>query len=153
MVGQRGQAAVEFAILAPIGILLLILAAQFTIIGRDALALSQIDYQATRWASSLNPGAQCSDVVAYMTNMAAPTIQAIISQSGIACGDSTKGVNVTMTWTCPDSTQCTGVRPYSTQVRISATLNVASDLFVPNPLFGISFPQAVTSSQTSFTNS
>lgn len=153
MAKERGQAAVEFAILAPLALIVMVLGVQMAIIGRDALALSQVNYQATRWASSLRPDAQCSDVTTYMTNTAAPTVQAIIAQSGIACGDSTKGVNVTMTWTCPDTTQCAGTRPYSTQLRISATLNVAADLVVPNPFLGVSFPKTVTSTQTAFTNS
>jgi Flp pilus assembly protein TadG len=148
----RGQAMVEFALLAPVGMILVALGIQMAIIGRDAIGLSQASYQATRWASSIKPDAQCADVVTYVTNMASPTIQSIISQSGIACGDSTKGVNVVMSWTCPDTTQCSGPRPYSTQLRISMTLNVASDLFVPNPFFGVSLPQTVISTQTAYTN-
>jgi Flp pilus assembly protein TadG len=149
---QRGQAMVEFALLAPLALLLVVLGVQFAIIGRDAVGLSQASYQATRWASSIKPDAQCADVTTYVTNMASPTIQAIISQSGIACGDSTKGVNVVMSWTCPDTTQCTGVRPASTQLRISMTLNVANDLFVPNPFLGVTLPQTLQSAQTAYTN-
>jgi len=112
-------------------------------------------YQATRWATSQSPSAQCSpDITSYMTTIATPTIKAIITGSGIGCADATKGVNVVMT--CPqDATQCAAgaTRAYGTQVRIVVTLNVASDYFVPNPFLGISLPQVLTSSQTSFTNS
>jgi Flp pilus assembly protein TadG len=95
VVSGRGQSAVELAILAPVAMVLLVLAAQFAIIGRDALALGQMTYEATRWASSQSPSAQCSpDITTYMSNIAAPTIKAIIGQSGIACNDSTKGVSV-----------------------------------------------------------
>ena len=149
---HRGQAMVEFAFLAPVALILVALGVQLAIIGRDAIGLSQASYQATRWASSIKPDAQCADVTTYVTNMASTTIKSIIAQSGIACGDSTKGVNVVMTWTCPDSTQCSGARPASSQLRISMTLNVASDLFVPNPFLGISLPQTVISTQTAYTN-
>jgi hypothetical protein len=139
--------------------IVLVVAAQLAVIGRDDLALSQMTYQATRWASSQEPDAQCSgtppSITDYMTTIAAPTIQAIITKSGIACGDTTKGVSVTMT--CPqDATQCVAgvTRPYGTELRISVTLDVTSDLFVRNPFLGIiNFPQTLNSSQTAFTNS
>jgi hypothetical protein len=112
-------------------------------------------YQATRWATSLSPSAQCSpDITNYMSTIASPTIKTIITNSGIACGDATKGVNVVMT--CPkDSTQCAAgvTRMFGAQVQLVVTLNVASDYFVPNPFFGVTLPQTLTSSQTAFTNS
>jgi Flp pilus assembly protein TadG len=152
---QRGQSAVEIALIAPVLMIVLVVGIQLAIVGRDALALGQMTYQATRWATSQSPGAQCSpDITNYMTSIASPTIKAIITSSGIACGDATKGVNVVIT--CPqDATQCVAgaTRAYGTQVRFVVTLNVASDYFVPNPFLGVSLPQTLTTSQTAFTNS
>jgi len=150
----RGQAGVEFAFIAPVAMIVLLIAVQLAVIGRDAVYLGQLTYQATRWASSQNPSAQCSDVTTYMTSTASPAIQAIISKSGIACGDSTKGVNVTLS--CPlTPSACTAgtTRPFGTQVQITVALNVANDTFLPNPFLGIPLPQTLNSTQTAFTNS
>src|SRR5262249_53524911 len=86
---REGQAMVEFALVLPVSMIVLCLAIQFALIGRDALALGQMNYQAARWTTSQNPSAQCSDIASYMSSVAAPSIQAIISKYGISCDGST----------------------------------------------------------------
>ena len=151
---MRAQAAAEFAFIAPVAMIVLVVAVQFAVVGRDAIYLGQITYQAARWATSQNPSAQCSDITTFMTSEAAPAIRAIINKSGIACGDPSKGVNVTLS--CPVTpSACTAgtTRPFGTQVQITVALNVANDTFLPNPFLGIPLPQTLNSTQTAFTNS
>jgi len=150
---SNGQAMLEFAGVLPVAMVVLFLAIQLAVLGRDALALGQVNYQAARWATSQNPAAQCTDITTYMSSVAAPTIQAVISKYGISCDGSTpNGVSVTVS--CPgNSSACTsGTRPWGTQFQISVTMNTRNDLFLMNPFLGVPLPQSLTSTESALTN-
>jgi len=47
----KGQAAVEFALISVVAMIVLFVAVQLALIGEDALALGQMNYQGARWAA------------------------------------------------------------------------------------------------------
>src|SRR5947209_5849654 len=74
----KGQAMTEFLIMGAIAMIVLFVAIQMAALGREVMALGQLDYQVTRWAT--NPGnnaltdssgkavnsPQCSDVASLI---------------------------------------------------------------------------------------
>src|SRR5260370_32942622 len=71
----RGQAVVEFALIAPVLMVLLLVGVQLAVIGDAALGLGQVDYQGARYAA-INPSATQSAVQSYMVSAASPLIAA-----------------------------------------------------------------------------
>lgn len=129
----RGQAMAEFAIIAPVALILLVVGIQFAIIGQCAVALTQVNYVGARYAS-VHPTYTQGAVVTYMESVASPTL---LSNSG-------NDLTVT-TWIACPSTQ-----PFGSPVTIGLQYNLSSKIFLPNPFLGISFPTTVQSTQTAF---
>jgi Flp pilus assembly protein TadG len=144
----------EFAGILPVAMIVLFYAIQLGVLGRDSLALGQMNYQAARWTTSLNPAAQCTDIVSYMSTIASPSIQAVINKYGISCDGSTpNGLGVTLT--CPvNPSACTSgsTRPQGTEVQITVTMNTQNDLFLTNPFLGVPLPQSLNSTEIALTN-
>jgi Flp pilus assembly protein TadG len=126
----RAQAAVEFALIAPLAILLLLVGVQFAIIGAAALGLGQANYQAARYAAT-NPNASQSAVNSFMLSVASPLISANSGQY--------------VTTTLNPAPPCTAGNP----VTVSLTFNVAHLVVLPNPFLGMAtFPTTLNSAES-----
>jgi Flp pilus assembly protein TadG len=144
---KRGQAAVEFALVLTVGLMILVVAIQMALVGETALALGQVNYQGARYAA-IHQCATASDVAAYMTSVASPTLV------GSNCG---ANMMVTLTdvygsnsasGSCA-SPGCEGTpRTFGSQVTVSVAYTIpASQMFLPNPFLGISFPTTLSSTE------
>ena len=133
----RGQAFVEFALLATISIIVLMVGVQFALIGQAALAVTQASYVASR-AASVNTSVTNSNITSLITNQLSPTITS-----------PSNALTVNMT-TASDST-CTPSRAFGCQVTVTITYNATSMIALPNPFLGISFPTSLTSTQKMMT--
>jgi len=130
---ERGQAMVEFAIIAPVALILLVVGIQFAIIGQCAVALTQVNYVGARYAS-VHPTYTESQVQTYMNSVASPTLL------------SNNGADLTITTWSP----CPSTNSFGSPVTIGLQYNLSSKIFLPNPFLGISFPSTVQSTQTAF---
>ena len=129
---KRGQALLEMAIVLPVLLLILFVAIQLAIIGNVALAVTQLSYTGSRYAS-VNPTFAKDRVVDYMMQAGSPTIT------------DHDGTNLTITMT-----PCASPSSYGSQVTVNVEYNLNAKLFLPNPFLGVSFPGALSSSQTAF---
>ena len=142
----RGQAAVEFALVLSVAMIVLFVAVQFALIGQIALALGQMNYQAARYAA-IHPGCgatSCNQTAGdpdvnstaikpYALSIASPTIK-----SGSL---TTFTVNPDPGTTGPD-------RAFGTSVKVTVAYNVTSQLFLPQNFLGLSFPTTLNSIET-----
>ena len=138
---QRGQSAVEFALILSVSMIVLFVAVQFAVIGQAALALGQLTYQGARYAAAYtactDTGTPCGpagqSIDTYMQSVEPATIQYLTGKSATA-------LNITM--------NPTGPRSFGNPVTISCTLNVSGLLFLSNPFLGVSFPGTLSSAET-----
>lgn len=153
-VNSGGQAAVEFALVLTVALIVLFVAIQMAVIGQASLALGQMTYQGARYASYYTG---CTDantttcggttpmtIEGYMLSVASPTIQKLYQANNSAltvtycvtpAGSSTQ--------TCGSST-----RSFGDTVTIKCSLNVSGLLFLPNPFLGIHFPTTLNSQES-----
>ena len=154
----RGQAAVEFALVLTVAMIVLFVAVQFALIGQIALALGQMNYQAARYAA-IHPGcgatqcapspdldANATPIQPYALNLASPTIKYTNPTATCPCG-SVKSFTVTQ----PSGTPGVNDRAFGTQVAVSVTYDVTSQLFLPKNFLGLSFPTTLSSTETAMT--
>jgi Flp pilus assembly protein TadG len=135
----RGQTMVEFALLATIFMVVLLVGIQFAIIGQAALAVSQLSYAGARFAS-LNGSSSDSDIESYIaTTLASPSLKTTNGGSS----------DLTITLSHPDGTT------FGQPVTVNISYNAASRILLPNPFMrippffpGISFPTTLTASET-----
>lgn len=148
----------EFAVAAVVAMLVLFIAIQLAVLGRDAVALGDLNYQLARWATNGNnnnvkqngsyvnsPG--CQDLVSLITNGTASPYQPlqgvadgyighIAKLGGVACGaPPAGGIGVSMTCAPPGSSSlspgnCAGTRPHGSQVRITLKMDTKYALFL-----------------------
>jgi hypothetical protein len=162
----KGQAMSEFLMMAVVAFIILFVAVQLAALGREAMALGELNYQVTRWATA--PGNETADCTAVKNFIQSPGkadysagyMGKIIFDGGLACtGDKTPkpdGITVSMTVTCPPASPgCPATRPAGTPVQISMTMGTRYALFLSSsstPSFlGIPFPTTLSSSQTMLT--
>src|SRR6267154_1631376 len=107
----RGQAAVEFALISVVAMIVLFVAVQLALIGEDALALGQMNYQGARWAA-VNTCASDNQILQYMLLSGSPTI----TNSGGSCG----------TYLSMDITDTQGAGPASTRTVTGTTCSAAT---------------------------
>ncbi len=125
---RPGQAAVEFAILLPLFLLLLFGIEQISIIGGAALAVNQAAASCARYAS-LNPSADQATLQSYL-NANAPSL---INDGNLQA--------LTL--------QPTKVpRKTGTAVAVTVTYSLKGKLFLGSSFFGVQFPDAVTVTAT-----
>jgi Flp pilus assembly protein TadG len=127
---RSGQSMVEFAIMTPIVVIILILAVQGAIIGDTFLALSQVVYQAARYAA-VNPSYDQSTISNYAISVASP---AISENNG---ADLTVSVN-----------PAAAPRSFGTSVTVTITYNAHSKVLIPNPFLGVKIPTTLTATRT-----
>jgi Flp pilus assembly protein TadG len=128
----RGQAMVEFALIATIAIIVLVVGIQFALIGQAALAVSQLSFAGARYAS-VNTSYTQSQIKSYMVQQGSPTIT------------SNSGANLTITVT--RSTNADGSY-FGQPVTVNISYNATSKLILPNPFLGITFPTTLTAQET-----
>ena len=128
---SRGQAAVEFALVAPVLIVLVLVGLQFAIIGTAALALGQVNYEGARFAANNGSDSQ-AQIQSYMVSIAAPIISA---SSGTY-----------LTSTLSPAPPCS----FGSSVTVGVTFDTRHLITLPNPFFGISFPTSLSNSETAF---
>ncbi len=114
----KGQAMLEFVAMAAVAMIVLFVAVQFAFIGCYLMALGQLNYQVTRWATDPknnniagSPSPQCSDVTTLisggsvspytpMVNIATGFIGKVVNEKGgVACSSGAPpkgGIGVTM---------------------------------------------------------
>ncbi len=123
----------EFALIMPLALIVLLVGIQLALIGQAAVAVSQLAYTGARYAS-VHPSYSLGQVQTFMQSVGSPTL---MSNGGA-------DLNVTMApCAAPPNT-------FGSQVQLTLTYNLSSKLFLPNPLFGITFPATVTETQTAF---
>src|SRR6266446_258381 len=141
---RRGQAMVEFALIATLSMVVLLIGIQFAIIGQAALAVTQASYLGAR-AASVNSSLTSNSLQAAIANQMSPTIS---------------GATVTLTNTT-DAT-CTagpgGTRSFGCPINVTVNYDASSKLFLPSQwtMLGshtsvISFPTNLTSSESAMT--
>jgi Flp pilus assembly protein TadG len=147
--GARGQAAVEFTVMAIPAIIVLFVGIQFAVIARDSMALNQFAYQAARWtAAPDNSGSDCNALLSYIqanpSLMPAPVAK-IVDANGISCasGGTAAPSGVVVTMACPGVTDCTQ-RAQGNQVQIVMAMSITSDLFLSTSFLGVSLPSSLS---------
>jgi hypothetical protein len=146
----------EFLIMSFVALIILFVAIQLAALGREAMALGQLNYQVTRWAT--DPGnnslkdtngnavnsPQCADVASLI---AGSSVSPYSGETGIASGymgkigyDNTVcgsapagGIGVAMTCTAAggsSTTSCATQRPVGTGVQITLTMDTSPVIFL-----------------------
>jgi Flp pilus assembly protein TadG len=128
----QAQAAVEFALVAPVALVLMLVGAQYAILGLAALGLSQANYQGARYAA-VNSSASQSTVTSYILSVASPIITA----------SSGKYLTVNMSPAPP----CT----FGSAVTVSVSFDLNHLVVLPNPFMGmVTFPSTISNSESAF---
>lgn len=101
--GQDGVVAVEFAIIAPIVLLILVGVIQFGIVYSQYQVLQGAAREGARCASVQAGGVSTCDVTTAVENAAlgydlTNTPAVTVDGGGTACSDDTRGANVTVAW-------------------------------------------------------
>jgi hypothetical protein len=155
----KGQAMTEFLMMGFVAMIILFIAIQMAAIGREYMALGELNYQVARWAT--NPGnnslkdstgnavnsPQCADVVKLIQNVsAAPYLSppagapvatgymGKVASNGVSCSSPPSGgVGVAMACLAAGGTtvtSCAAQRPAGTAVQITLTMDTSSILFL-----------------------
>jgi len=173
----KGQAMTEFIFVSVVAFIILFVAIQLAALGRESMALGQLNYQVVRWAT--NPGnnsiagsnsPQCSDVANLIAgNSVAPYSRVTAMASGYmgkigfgntVCGAPKKGgIGVAMTCVAAGgttSTPCAAQRPAGTGVQVTLTMDTSPVIFLSTStsspgFFGIPFPKTLSSTHMMLT--
>jgi Flp pilus assembly protein TadG len=154
---DRGQAMVEFALVAILAVIVLFVSIQYALIGQLYLALGQMNYRGVRYAAinadcvdaktpcgGPNNGGTTTSVTDYMLASASPTIVELYNQ-----GNS----NLKVTLACSPN-PCAS-RAQGDTVSLTAKLTITGMLFLSSNggFFGLLFPSSLSSTQQAFTES
>jgi Flp pilus assembly protein TadG len=123
-----GQTLVEFALIIPVFLLLMLGVVQMVVVGGAALAVNQAAVSCARYAS-LNPSATEAGVGSYLTTTASP----LINDSGLQ--------PLTLS-------PITVPRTTGTAVTVTVTYNLQTKLFLGTTFFGVTFPSQLSVTQT-----
>jgi hypothetical protein len=164
---SKGQAMTEFVFMAFVAFIILFVAIQMAALGREYMALGQLNYQVTRWATdpgnnSVNDASgnavnspQCADVAnlisgagvspySNVTTVASGYMGKIGYGSGnTVCGNPPAGgIGVAMTCTVAGgtgTTSCAAQRPAGTGVQIVLTMDTRKAIFLSTSTTNPSF--------------
>jgi len=123
-----GQTLVEFALIIPVFLLLMLGVVQMVIVGGAALAVNQAAISCARYAS-LNPSFAQSSVGTYLTANASP----LINDSGLQAV-------VLSPVAVP--------RVTGTAVTVTVSYKLATKLFLGTTFFGVTFPSQLSVTET-----
>jgi len=152
----KGQAMTEFMLMGFVALIILFVAIQMAAIGREYMALGELNYQVARWATNPannsikdaggNPvnSPQCPDVVKLIKNVSvapysSPSAVATgymgkVASNGVSCTSSpSAGIGVAMGCLAAGGntvTSCAAQRPAGTAVQITLTMDTSSILFL-----------------------
>lgn len=135
---RGGQAMVEFALIAVLALVVMLVGIQFAIIGQAALAVSQASFLGARTAA-VNETMTQSQLQTAIANEISPTIG---------------GANITLTNTTdPTCSAGTGnTRTFGCPISVTVTYNASGKVFLPaNTLMGITFPTNLTATESAMT--
>jgi hypothetical protein len=137
-----------------VALIVLFVAIQMAALGREYMALGELNYQVTRWATNLGNNSivgknspQCTDVVNLIKNVSAapysspPTSAPVatgymgkVASNGVTCGaPPTGGMGVAMACLTAGGntvTSCATQRPTGTAVQVTLTMDTTSVLFL-----------------------
>src|SRR5712672_1980515 len=114
---RRGQAMVEFALIATLSMVVLLVGIQFAIIGQAALAVTQASYLGAR-AASVNSALTNSSLQNAVANQISPTISgATFTMTNTADPTCTAGPGNTRSFGCP--------------INVTVNYDATSKLFLP----------------------
>jgi Flp pilus assembly protein TadG len=123
-----GQTLVEFALILPVFLLLMLGVVQMIVVGGAALAVNQAAISCARYAS-LNPSFAQSSIGSYLTSTASP----LINDSGLQAV-------VLSPVAVP--------RVTGSVVTVTVSYNLATKLFLGTTFFGVTFPSQLSVTQT-----
>lgn len=148
----------EFAVAAVVAMIVLFIAIQFAALGRDAVALGDLNYQLARWATDGHnnnveqngspvdsPG--CQAIKSLITNGTASPYQPLLGVAdgfigrianlgGVACGSTPPAGGIAVAMSCAPVNSSTfspcsnGVRPEGSSVKITLTMDTRHALFL-----------------------
>jgi hypothetical protein len=121
---------VEMTIVITTLAFVMVLAIQFPLLGSAMLALNQVTYQGTRYAS-VNQSADQSAVYSFMLSVGSPTIT------------SDAGANLSVSLS-----RAATLRTSFSTVTVSSTLNANRLILIPNPFFGVTLPTSLTATES-----
>jgi hypothetical protein len=173
ILSPKGQAAVEFALISVVAMIVLFVAVQLALIGEDALALGQMNYQGARWAA-VNTCATNDQIMQFILFSGSPSVtqsggcganltMVITDSTQVAPGTTVKGSSSTCGTTAPTpTTGCAtaSARSFGTQVTIQLTFGLNNAIFLlgsgsnfagggrTQSWLGINFPTQLTSTET-----
>jgi hypothetical protein len=163
---SKAQAMTEFVFMAFVAFIILFIAIQMAALGREYMALGQLNYQVTRWATdpgnnSLNDASgkavnspQCADIASLIAGTTAKTfpyapLPAAVGYMGkigfgnTSCGTPPAGgIGVAMTCTVAGgtgTTSCAAQRPAGTGVQIVLTMDTRKAIFLSTSTTNPSF--------------
>ena len=141
----RGQSAVEFALISTVAMMVMLVGVQFAIIGQAALALSQGASAIARYVAVNESSGAVSP--SFSGNPTA-AMQALLSSSILT--NSGGDLTVTVSSYQGGTTSTAATTPVATVDRAVVTLsyNAASKIGLPNPFLGITFPTALSASDS-----
>jgi len=129
---EDGASAVEFALLAPLLLLLLFGIIAFGLLFAQALALGNSAGQAARYGVVNNSIPRtCADVVTEARNSAAPLV--LLPAAGVTITRGSSSTTATGVCGTPTNKPCTGSQPTD---NIYVTLTFDADVLVPIPGMG-----------------
>src|ERR1700730_16767359 len=174
----KGQAMTEFLIMGAIAMIVLFVAIQMAALGREAMALGELNYQVTRWATDPGNNAltdssgkpvnspQCTDVKSLIHGDSVSPYAAVstvatgymgkIANAGVACATTPPrgGIAVAMACTVAGgstTTPCAAQRAAGTGVQITLTMDTSSVIFLGNSFLGVPFPKTLSSTHMMLT--
>jgi Flp pilus assembly protein TadG len=127
---HRGQALLEFALIATLVCGAVVGGVQSAIIFNAYLAMSDLTYQGARYAA-VNPGYTSNQIKSFMQSIASPTIA------------DNSGANLTIS-VAPDTTP----RAYGQSISVTVQYSLTNKIVLPNPFLGISFPSTIGFTET-----
>jgi hypothetical protein len=132
---------VEFAIIATLAIIVMLVGVQFAMLGQAALAVSQGASALARYAA-VNPGVLGPNGSVTLTD----PMRQLVSSSILTNGGN--DLTVTVASYTGTTTTTTNSPKYTDRLTISLSYNATSKLALPNPFLGVRFPTTLRSSDS-----
>jgi hypothetical protein len=121
--------------------MVMLVGVQFALIGQAALAVSQGSSALARYAA-VNPGALGTNGSVTLPTAASQLLSSSILTNGGA------DLTTTIASYTGTTTTTTSTPGYTDRVVITLSYNAASKIALPNPFFGITFPTALSASDS-----